>query len=282
MSMTKPGAVPALLLAVHGSALPEAGETVGRLTGMLSAAATTASGGVGPEILVGHLDVQRPGLAEALDEVEASVSRRAVVVPLLLGAGFHLRFDIPAALMDRQQRGHALTRGLSGDERIGLALHDRLRAAERRAGGSADAVVLAAAGSGRPGGNDGALRAAAQLRARLDGDLPVVPAYCSAAAPTVPRAVAALRAAGYRRIAVATHLLAPGRFSAALADAGAWAVGAPLADHPAMADLVVDRYRTAVSPLAGRSALRQQTDHCPPWNAPRSVTPAYSPAPAAA
>ncbi|MFJ9520422.1 CbiX/SirB N-terminal domain-containing protein [Kitasatospora sp. NPDC101801] len=67
-------------------------------------------------------------------------------------------------------------------------------------------------------------------------------AYCSAAGPTVPAALATLRAQGHRRIAVATHLLAPGRFTDALADTAAWAVSAPLADHPLVARIVLRRY----------------------------------------
>ncbi|NEB79641.1 hypothetical protein G3I40_31140 [Streptomyces sp. SID14478] len=42
-----------------------------------------------------------------------------------------------------------------------------------------------------------------------------------------------------------THLLAPGRFTEALRTAPAELVTAPLADHPAVADLVVRRYRHA-------------------------------------
>ncbi|MHA6763838.1 sirohydrochlorin chelatase [Streptacidiphilus sp. PAMC 29251] len=237
---------PVLLLAVHGSALPVAAETIGRLVRMLTAGAAVATVPAA-DVRVGHLDIQRPSLAEALDAVEASPARRAVLVPLLLGPGFHQRVDIPAILTDRHDRGHRLTPGLSGDPRIGRALHDRLRDAERRAGGRADAVVLAGAGSSRPGGNDGVLQAAEHLRARLGRTVPVLPGYCSAAAPTVPAAVEALRAAGHRRIAVSTHLLAPGRFTAGLAQAGAWAVAQPLADHPDVAGLVLQRYRAAAS-----------------------------------
>lgn len=61
----------------------------------------------------------------------------------------------------------------------------------------------------------------------------------------VPEALAVLRGTGYRRIAVAAHLLAPGRFTRALAGAGAWAVSEPLADHPRIARLVLARYESA-------------------------------------
>ncbi|WP_329384398.1 hypothetical protein OG625_23225 [Streptomyces sp. NBC_01351] len=70
----------------------------------------------------------------------------------------------------------------------------------------------------------------------------MVPAYLTSAGPTVPEALAALRAAGHRRIAVAAHLLAPGRFTHAPAGCGAWTVSQPLADHPRLARVVLARW----------------------------------------
>ncbi|MEE1817986.1 sirohydrochlorin chelatase, partial [Streptomyces sp. SP18ES09] len=108
------------------------------------------------------------------------------------------------------------------------------RAAERAAGGPADAVVVAGAGSSRPGGEDGTLRAVEQLARPLA--VPVTAAYCSAGSPTPAESVARLRADGFRRVARAAHLRAPGRFTRALAGVpGAWAVTEPLADHPLLA-----------------------------------------------
>jgi uroporphyrin-III C-methyltransferase / precorrin-2 dehydrogenase / sirohydrochlorin ferrochelatase len=73
----------------------------------------------------------------------------------------------------------------------------------------------------------------------------VLAAYLSAARPTVAEAVARLREQTGRPIAVATYLLAPGHFSDQLAESGADWVTEPLGDHPALAGLVIDRYRTA-------------------------------------
>ncbi|WP_055696668.1 MULTISPECIES: sirohydrochlorin chelatase [Streptomyces] len=215
---------------MHGSALPGAGATLRRLREQVE-----AIGGVRP--VVGHLDHQSPSLAEALRD-------GSVVVPFLLGDGYHRTVDIPAVVADGAG-GCVLTEGLRGEPAVALALRDRLREAESRAGLRADAVVLASAGSSRPGGNDGARIAARQLRRLLPG-VPVRPAYCSAAAPAVPDAVARLRASGYRRVAVAAHLLAPGRFTVALAAAGADAVAEPIADHPDVAALVLRRYEEAL------------------------------------
>src|SRR5215471_3569405 len=57
------------------------------------------------------------------------------------------------------------------------------------------------------------------LTARLaEAGVPVVAAFVSAAAPTVPEAVAGLRARTAGPVAVASYLLAPGRFQDQLAD----------------------------------------------------------------
>ncbi|MFF3018421.1 sirohydrochlorin chelatase [Streptomyces sp. NPDC057939] len=228
-----------LVLAVHGSADPAAAKAVRRL-----AVSVEALGGIRP--LVGHLDMQRPSLAEVAREHPGSV-----VVPLLLGDGYHLRVDIPAVL---EGTGCRPTRGLGGEPAVATALYGRLREAERRQGprARADAVLVAGAGSSRPGGNEGTTAAAARLSKLLAADrgpgrVPVVPAYLTSAGPTVPEALAALREAGHRRIAVAAHLLAPGRFTRTLAGAGAWTVTDPLADHPRIARLVLDRYESQES-----------------------------------
>ncbi|MCQ4213965.1 sirohydrochlorin chelatase [Streptomyces longispororuber] len=253
-----------LVLAVHGSALPAAGATVGRLRD-----AVERRTGVRPS--VGHLDHQLPSLSSALSACDgagragaagacghggaypAGASKTgAVVVPLLLGDGFHRTVDIPAVVAAHGGPGWVLTPSLSGAFEVDAALAGRLARAEATRGGRVDAIVFAAAGSSRPGGNGGALLAARRLAGRRPGT-PVVTAYCSATGPTVPQALAGLRAAGHRRIGIVTHLLAPGRFTASLGAAGADLVTEPLADHPAVADLVVRRYREA-APDAGRAA----------------------------
>ncbi|MFD3758467.1 CbiX/SirB N-terminal domain-containing protein [Streptomyces sp. NPDC058622] len=86
--------------------------------------------------------------------------------------------------------------------------------------------------------------------------MPVVPAYLTSAGPPVPEALAALRAAGHRRIAVAAHLPAPGRFTQALAGCGAWTVSEPPADHPRVARLVLERYEASARGTAAVRAAR--------------------------
>lgn len=100
-----------LVLAVHGSAVPEAGATIERL-------AESVRGLTGAPVVVGHLDHQAPSLAEVLASCPG-----AVVVPLLLGDGYHRTVDIPAVA---RRHDCLVTPGLSGVPAVGLALHDRL------------------------------------------------------------------------------------------------------------------------------------------------------------
>jgi sirohydrochlorin ferrochelatase len=57
--------------------------------------------------------------------------------------------------------------------------------------------------------------------------------------------VGELRARTGQPVAAATYLLAPGHFHDQLRHAGADWVTAPLGGHPALAGVVIDRYRTA-------------------------------------
>jgi sirohydrochlorin ferrochelatase len=143
--------------------------------------------------------------------------------------------DLPAAIAAARP-GTAHAPVLGPDPRLAVALADRLREAGRRAG---DAVVLAAAGSSDPTAIASVRTQAAQLAAELGAAVTV--GFGSAATPDVPTAVAAARAAGADRVAVAPYLLAPGHFADRLAAAGADLVAEPLRAHPAVVELVLER-----------------------------------------
>jgi sirohydrochlorin ferrochelatase len=174
----------------------------------------------------------------------------AVAVPLLLSPGYHVRVDLPEAVA-------AAARASGGPPaRIAAVLGPDPLLTEARAGrlGEAgwvpgDPVVLAAAGSSDPVAT-GTVRTAARLLAEATGS-PVTPAFASAAEPSIVQAVAELRAAHPSRIAVASYLIAPGHFHDLAAAAGADLVAGPLADHPALARLVLARYDAALTAPTG-------------------------------
>ena len=112
-------------------------------------------------------------------------------------------------------------------------------------------MVLAAAGSSDPAAL-AEVRAAGRMLAAEVGRKARV-GFVATAVPRVDALVAELRAAGERRIAVASWLLAPGVFHTRLAAVGADVVAAPLGAHPDVVAAVVARY-TAAARAVGAAA----------------------------
>jgi len=229
-----PAAAPPLVAVAHGSRDPAAAAATRSLLAAVAAART------GLTVLPAFLDHERPGLADAVAAAEAASPAAPVVVPLLLGAAYHSRVDIPAALAGTTARQ---TDVLGPDPLLLRGLERRLSAVGVAAGDPATAVVLAAAGTTDAAALDGVRRLAAGWRSA--GWWDVRAAFASAAEPSVDEAVAALRSEGAPRVAVASYLLFPGLFADRLAAAGADVTSAPLTDAPEVVELVLARYDAA-------------------------------------
>jgi sirohydrochlorin ferrochelatase len=184
-------------------------------------------------VRVAFVDVIGPTLAEVLADVDG----RAVVVPLFLASGYHVRVDVPKAVQSTGGRA-IVTPALGPHKNVIEAMADRLA----EVGELPESVVMAAAGSSDASALGEVNSAAKKLSRRLGRD--VVPAYVTTAEPSVPDAVAAERAAGARTIGIAPYLLAPGLFQRRLADAGADIVAEPIGPHEGVADLITERYRS--------------------------------------
>lgn len=214
---------PPLVAVAHGSSYPACTGTIAALARNVTRLAPVI------DIRVAFVQHAQPSLPQAL----ARAGQDAVVVPVLLSAGYHLATDVaPSA---RRVAGP-----LGPDHLLVTALMSRLADAGVPSGVG---VVLAATGSSDP-------KAAEQIAAQADLlaaglDAPVVAAFAASGQPSVDRAVADLRARTRGPVAVASYLLAPGLFHDRLAKSGADWITAPLGDHPAVAALVIDRYRTA-------------------------------------
>jgi sirohydrochlorin ferrochelatase len=237
---------PALVAVAHGSRDPRALETVRALLARVRELRP------GLPVHLGHIELNAPLLPDTLAGLDARGTRDAVLVPLLLGRGHHVKQDIPEMAATARVRTRVAA-PLGPHPLLVDTLHERLveagwdphaTAAERRT----SAVVLAAAGSRDPESALDTGRTAALLAARLG--VPVLPAYASAATPTVPEAVRALTARGRTRVAVASYFTAPGRFASECAAASPWTTAAPLGAHEKTARLVLHRYDEALTAAA--------------------------------
>ena len=217
---------PTLLAVAHGTRSASGRRQIGDLV------AAVARRRPGLDIRLCYVDVQRPHVGE----VVAGVCD-AVVVPLLLSAGYHVRVDIANAVAGT---GIPVTGTLGPD--------DVLRESLTRDLPAADAVVLAAAGSSDPAWRASVHELAAHLGAHV--------AYASGSDPKVADVVADLRRRGARRIAIAAYLLADGLFYRTLHRAGADFVSPPLCLDPAVAGLVLRRYDEASYSVATAAGSR--------------------------
>ncbi|WP_033250832.1 sirohydrochlorin chelatase [Kitasatospora phosalacinea] len=239
-----------MLLLAHGSRDPRHAATVEAL-----AAAVRV---LRPELPVttAYLDHCAPRIAQVAPRLTD-----AIAVPLLLNRAFHAKHDIPAAL---RAAGSAIpVADVLGPSPLLLDALDR-RLAESGldvadpAVRARTGVVLAAAGSSDPAANATTRAVAAEWR-RTRGWAAVTTAHASGAGPTVPDALAALRAApAVRTTAVAPYLLAPGL----LPDRIATAATTHTADHlapvlgaaPELARLVLARHTEAARTVGAPAA----------------------------
>ncbi|MEU5654364.1 sirohydrochlorin chelatase [Streptomyces sp. NPDC047737] len=248
MHLTRSSA-PTLVAVAHGSRDPQALRTVLELLDLVRELRP------GLDVRLGHIELNEPLLPDTLDGIGRG---EAVLVPLLLGRGHHVRHDLPVAASAASHLRTRVAAPLGPHPLLAEVLYERLVEAGWRDedGASRSAgVVLAAAGSRDPDSDADARRTAAMLSDRLGG-VPVVPAYASAATPTVPAAVRALTARGRHRIALASYFTAPGRFATVSAAAAPGIAAAPLGAHPGMARLVLHRYdRALTGPASVHGAL---------------------------
>src|SRR4051794_29470860 len=108
---------PALIAVAHGTRDQAGIHDIQRLVELVRQARPDV------RVRLGWLELAEPLLPEAL----AECSGPAVVVPLLLSTGYHVKTDIAAAVAGRP--GTAVAGQLGPDPRIAAAVLDRLREA---------------------------------------------------------------------------------------------------------------------------------------------------------
>ncbi|HEU4466290.1 MAG TPA: CbiX/SirB N-terminal domain-containing protein [Agromyces sp.] len=245
------GRPPALVGISHGTSSVDGKRAVRGLRDAVDAAAAQRHPDVAPSVRLGHVDVEQPDVPATLASLEPG--EPAVVVPLLLSAGYHVYVDLTEAVADETTRPVVLAGALGPDDRLATVLLRRLREAGLR---DDDRIVLAVAGSSDRRAVEDCRDQAERLAAASGRDIAV--GFLSAAEPRLPDAVAAAREAAEAtggRVVVANYLLAPGYFDDLARAAGADVTARPLLvpDEPAPAELVetvLDRYAEAAATLA--------------------------------
>ncbi|GAA1848410.1 sirohydrochlorin chelatase [Pseudonocardia ailaonensis] len=227
---------PVLVAVAHGSRDPRSSTTVRALVDLVRERAP------GTDVRPAFLDFDHPGLTDVLAGLG---DRPAVVVPLLLGSAYHARVDIPA-IVAATRPDVPVADVLGPDPALLDVAAERLGELGLTPGDPGLGIVLAATGSTHAAANEVVHRLAARWPGTLAG--------FATATPGIGHAVARLRAQGAERIAVASWFLAPGR----LLDRVHEQAGAPVAEalgaHPAIADLVITRYRRALTSHLLRAA----------------------------
>lgn len=205
----------------HGTRTPAGNEVA-------LALAEALAGRGGRQVTGAFVELAEPLVADVL----AGLEEPAVVVPLLLTTGMHVREDVPGAA-DGARVPVRVGRSLGPHARLAAAQVDRLREAGAEPGCP---VVLVAAGSSDPLAQRDLARAA-ELLGRAWG----APARLAVMSGRGPRVAEVVRPGD----AVSPYLLAPGFFARKLGaearTAGAVVVADVLGAHPEVVTLVGQR-----------------------------------------
>ncbi|MEU7764253.1 CbiX/SirB N-terminal domain-containing protein [Nocardia sp. NPDC049190] len=235
---------PVLVLVAHGTRSSKGVQMIAALAEAVSTELDTGISGpdATPRVRTAFIDVLGPSPAEVLRGLvtPSRESASAVLVPAFLASGYHVYQDVPREVADSAHPAVVVTTAMGPDHALARIMAVRLRAA---GWGPGDAVVFAAAGSSDARARADIRRAAALLAECLGAAVHI--GYVATGAPRIPEVVADLRAAGARRVLIASYLLAHGLFHQRLSEAGADGVAEPIGVHPAVVRLIAGRYRTA-------------------------------------
>jgi sirohydrochlorin ferrochelatase len=193
------------------------------------------------------LDFNPPSVPAALRSAAAD---RVIVVPALLTRAYHGTVDVPEVVAASGVSSVVTPvlgpsePGERPDPLLVAALARRLSELDTEV----DAVVLAAAGTSYPAARSTVESVGVALSSMVDVGCRV--GYATASGPTVGDAIAAVRAAGARRVAVVAYFLAAGRlYDVAVASAraaGVTAITPPLGAVDELVELIVARATSSV------------------------------------
>ena len=174
---------PALVAISHGTSSEEGRAAVRGLRDAVEAALPG-----GPTVRLGHVDVEQPDVPATLGSLEPG--EPAVIVPLLLSAGYHVHVDLTEAVEATDDRPVTLAGALGPDDRLIEVMRTRCAEAGVR---DDDVLVLAVAGSSDARAVRDCHATAERFSAVLGREVRI--GFLSAAAPRLADAIADARAA---------------------------------------------------------------------------------------
>lgn len=239
-----------LIVLAHGSPDPRGVQGVHALALRVSATA-------GLEVHAAFLDHAEPTLVQVAEELARRGLGRAIVVPLFLSRAFHVRVDVPAAVTKASDAS-----GLELALTSPLGLVDEWREAIDALVPAGDLVLATAGTSSATAQQD--LRDFAAAWSESRGSRVVV-AYASQAAPTVDEAIEQLQIDAIGEVSVASLVLFDGVLPDRIREsAGERLCTAPLDRTPALAEVVLQRYRGCwlVEPTDGGVRCENCSDSC--------------------
>lgn len=209
----------------------------------------------GVRVEAGFVELTPPTVEEVLAQVLADHDA-AVVVPLMFGAGGHVRYDIPG-MIARARAGASpatvvYTDPLGSPEPLRRAAISRVAEAVGEDDPAGTSVVVVGRGSTDSETNAEHARLCRLLQEESGVDR-VVPAFLKHTQPTLSEALGEARLAGATRLVVLPYFLFPGRQRGWVrTQSQSWAAANPTADVrvtdvlgpcPELAEVVVERYR---------------------------------------
>ena len=243
---------PSLLIVGHGTVDPDG------VAEFLAFAGRVRERAMGLQVGAGFIELARPAVSSAVDDLVASGVRDVVAVPLTLLAAGHTKDDIPATLARERLRhpgvGFRYGRALGIRPELLALVEERIGAALGGADPAGWAVVLVGRGSTDPDANADLAKI---CRLYFEGRAhPFVEhAFVSLAPPSVPVALERCRRLGADRVVVVPYFLFTGVLERRIGEqARAYAaehglevrVAGYLGPDPALVDLVLERYREAI------------------------------------
>ncbi|MGI5950291.1 MAG: CbiX/SirB N-terminal domain-containing protein [Brooklawnia sp.] len=255
----------ALVIAAHGTRVASGQQAcralIERVRAMLPAV----------RVLDSYVELDEPSIQVAVaDALESDPDRQAIVVPLMIGTGGHVREDIPEGITAGRSQvtdsSVIYTPHLGPDPRLRAAVHQRIRTAMADWTPEQTTVVFLGRGTSVTEANADHERLG-RILLEEGGYADLVSGYIQVTSPGLAAALDRAHALGGRRIVVMPHYLFPGRLQQwAQQQASKWAETHPdaevrlaevIGDCNELAAVVVDRYRDA---LAGHSQAAVDTE----------------------